>query len=480
MECRVFDIKAFRFAFVIASIVSLKATSQQTDNLNTLLVINKYDWTVNLDFDNSLLKATCKVEVTNSANRNVKKLTFVLYRLLTVRGVKSGETPLSFEQSIRSFEDQERLQSNFITVELEKPLQPKQSITLEIVYDGTLYGYTEVGWNYVRDRIDPNFTILRPDCMAYPELGYPANKINKQFPKPNFDYRIKIAVPDTLVAVNGGTLVTANTANGHATFEFKNIKKAWRMDVAISTYGKLSDNGLTVYYFKRDSTGAKKLLQALQNTTRLYTTWWGPVNNFTGFSIIEIPDGYGSQADVTSILQTASAFKDSTEVHQAYHELSHLWNVDLKAPSPRWEEGLATFIEYLTIEKLEHREYLDYVTNWFLQVVKREVERDPRLRTVPMVDFGKNGMTDYSYSLGMIAFRILYEIVEEEAFNQSVKTFYQQYANKEATTEDFARVTKLASGRDLSAFFNDWFFTTDYVQLLERQSTFNELVIHYK
>lgn len=472
--------KIFRLALVAVSMLTTETAAQKKNNYNTLLVINKYDWTVDLDFANSRLQATCRVEVTNDADEKVKKLPFLLYRLLKVRNVFSNGIPLSFEQRIQSFEDQEKLQSNFITVELKKTLLPDQSITIEIVYDGTLYGYREVGWNYVGDKIDPEFTILRPDCMAYPELGYPLNKINKQFPKPNFDYRIRVLIPDSLVAVNGGALVSTNSANGKTTFEFKNIKKAWRMDIAISKYEKLSDSGLTVNYFKKDSLGATKLLQALQKTTRLYTTWWGPQGNFSGFSIIEIPDGYGSQADVTSILQTASAFRNSTELHQVYHEISHLWNVNLKSPSPRWEEGLATFIEYLTIEKLEHREYLDYVTDWFLQVVRREVTNDERLKTVSMVDFGKHGMTDYSYSLGMIAFRILYEILGEEKFNQSLRAFYQEYSGKEASTEDFERVTKRVSGKDISAFFNDWFFTTGYIAHLERQSTFDEMVMIYR
>ncbi|MCK6617190.1 MAG: hypothetical protein L6Q51_06075 [Cyclobacteriaceae bacterium] len=467
-------------ASVAFSIVTMAAIAQQKDDYNTLLAINRYDWNVKLDFDNKLMEAICKVEIVNNSNRSVKKVPFVLYRLLTVREIKSEGTSLSFTQNIKSFEDHARLQSNFITVELNKPLRPNQSITLELKYDGTLYGYTEVGWNYVRDKIDPNFTILRPDCMAYPELGYPSHKINKQFSKASFDYRVSVTIPDSLVAVNGGSLVTTNSTNGHTTFEFENTEKAWRMDIAISNYRKLTDNGLLVYYFKQDSLGAKKVLEALRKTTNLYSNWWGPLNNFKGFSIIEIPDGYGSQADVTSILQAASAFKDSTEMHQAYHEISHLWNVNLKAPSPRWEEGLATFIEYLTIEKLEHREYLEYVTNWVLQVVRREVTNDTRLKTMPMVDFGKHGMTDYSYSLGMIAFRILYEILGEKDFNQSLKIFYQDYSMKEATTEDFVRITKLTSGRDLTTFFNDWFFTTRYVTHIEKEKTFEQLVMIYK
>lgn len=470
----------FLVTLLTCSVGRTPAATQPKDDYNTLLVVSRYDWAVRLDFGARLMEAKCLIEVKNTGHESVRKLPFVLYRLLTVRAVRSGDNRLSFKQRIESFDDHARLQSNFITIELKRPLQPNQSITLEIEYDGTLHGYTEAGWNYVKDRIDPEFTILRPDCMAYPEMGYPSNRINKMFPKGSFDYRIRITIPDSLVAVNGGVFVSANSMNGQTTFEFKNVEKAWRMDIVVAKYGKVTTNGLTVYYFKQDSTGAEKVLEALQKTIGLYTDWWGPLNNFNGFSLIEIPDGFGSQADVTSILQSESAFKDSTQIHQAYHEISHLWNVDLIAPSPRWEEGLATFIEYLTIEKLENRDYLNYVTDWFLQVVRREVREDTRLSNVPMIDFGKHGMTDYSYSVGMIAFRILFEIVGEEKFNQSLMTFYQANFDKEATTEDFFQIASRITGRDLSAFFGDWFFTTNYTRHLEKRSTFRDLVMVYK
>jgi hypothetical protein len=58
-----------------------------------------------------------------------------------------------------------------------------------------------------------------------------------------------------------------------------------------------------------------------------------------------------SQADVAAILLAAAAFRDSTD-HELYHEVAHLWNppaTDL--PSPRWNEGLSSFLEYLAEEQ---------------------------------------------------------------------------------------------------------------------------------
>ena len=63
--------------------------------------------------------------------------------------------------------------------------------------------------------------------------------------------------------------------------------------------------------------------------------------------MIEVPDGWGSQADVTCILQTAAAFRDPARLVEVYHEVSHLWNVPATdLPSPRWDEGLATFLQF--------------------------------------------------------------------------------------------------------------------------------------
>ncbi len=455
--------------------------SQANTSPVTGLAITNYDWKISIDYNKEMLFASCEIEVKNESESKIIQLPFILYRLLKVTSVKtSGTLPLSFTQDIKPFEDNNLLQVNFIRVTLKKPLLPKQSTKLVIDYEGTLHGYEEVGWLYVKDKIDPEFTILRPDCKAYPELGYPSNRINEQFPKGNFNYHISVTLPDFLVVVNGGFLKEKRSERGVSSYQFTNIKKAWRMDICISKYGVLSKNGLSVYYFNKDSLGAQTVLRYAQKVIELYTKWWGPLAEFKSFTIIEIPQGFGSQADVTSILQSSSAFNDSTEMRQLYHELSHLWNVDLVEPSPRWEEGLATFIEYLTIERLENRAYLDYVSDWYMGVLKREVKSNEALRTIPLIDFGKKGMTDYSYSLGMITFRLFYEIVGEEKFNEIIRKWYTQHNSVIPTTNDFMELSRQASEVDLSEFFNDWFITSNYVDLLEKNYSFQELVRVYK
>lgn len=136
-------------------------------------MITKYDWDITVDYSKPSIYSTCVIEIKNLSDKKVSTLPSVLYRLLKVTSVTDENISLPFSQRIQSFEDQKKLQSNFISIRLKKPLIPTQTIKIKIAYEGILYGYTEVGWNYVQDKLNPEFTILRPD---YPSTN-PKNRM---------------------------------------------------------------------------------------------------------------------------------------------------------------------------------------------------------------------------------------------------------------------------------------------------------------
>ena len=74
------------------------------------------------------------------------------------------------------------------------------------------------------------------------------------------------------------------------------------MDIAISNYQLLEKDKNKIYYFSPDSAGAQNIMKAVDQSLNVYSNWFGPLDNFQGFTVIEVPEGYGSQADVTSIL----------------------------------------------------------------------------------------------------------------------------------------------------------------------------------
>ena len=88
------------------------------------------------------------------------------------------------------------------------------------------------------------------------------------------------------------------------------------------------------FAFPEDAQGGRDLLGSLTAALALYSQWFGPLADFRGLTVIEVPNGFGSQADAAAIVQEAGAFKDRAGRDTFYHELSHLWDVPANDPLP--------------------------------------------------------------------------------------------------------------------------------------------------
>src|ERR1035437_7898085 len=93
---------------------------------------------------------------------------------------------------------------------------------------------------YVKNNINPLFTILRMDSYAYPVQGVPSWEKNRAEEHSNFDYTVSVTVPDSLIVINGGKLLSKKIAKGNGEYIYENLKPASRMDVTIAKYSTLS------------------------------------------------------------------------------------------------------------------------------------------------------------------------------------------------------------------------------------------------
>ena len=165
---------------------------------------------------------------------------------------------------------------------------------------------------------------------------------------------------------------------------------------------------------------------------------------------------------------------------ELYHELSHLWNApDLENPTPRWNEGLAMFMQDLLRERVD---------SWAGRVdserddsarVKGIVAADSSLRRVPMIDYGKANNTDRSYSVGELMFATLFDLVGEVEFDRIVGGYYQRFG-KGGTTRDFISFAERSSSHDLSGFFGDWLLSTRWVDVVGSGTSTADLAGHYR
>jgi len=452
------------------------------------LILKTIDYKLDLkiDYENEKILGNCQLTVFNPSEQPIRHIPLTLYRLLKVTSVKDGQrVDLSFTQQVLSFEDWEQLQVNYIEVSLKNPIQQGERKTISIQYQGYLLGYSETGMRYVKDRVDEEFTIIRPDCKAYPEVGYPSWKVNRAAGLQSFNYLVNVTVPESLVVANGGKLVSRVSTNGLVTYSYRNIKPAWRIDVAIAQYGILEDkvNMLRVFHFQEDKEGARMVIDAMRKTMELFTDWFGPLRDSQGFAVIEIPEGYGSQTDVTCIIQTRSAFQSKEQLYQFYHEISHLWGVEACDPLPsRFEsEGLAMFLQYLAQEKLENKKgALEYGVERLSESFRQKCQKNPKCQDVPVIDYGKEMLTDLSYSKGMILFYVLYELVGENEFFKIMGSFYQKYNQTGATSDNFVNHAKEVSSVDLTKFFEEWVYGTESSEYIINEIPIEEIVKKYR
>jgi hypothetical protein len=426
--------------------------------------ITSYDLRYRIDFNEQ--KLFCAASLTLNHVKTGDTLHLLLYRLLKVRSVATSDgRKLRFSQNVISFSDWDNFQVNSISIYLAGASK------INIEYDGYLFGYIETGMSYVKDHINPEFTILRMDSYAYPVQGITNWENNRAEGLSNFNYKVSVRIPDSLNVINGGKLVSkVNYADNTTEYIYINNKPAWRIDLAIAKYQEIHDKGFSVYYFPQDSLGAKVISTNIRKVSNLYSAWFGNISS-SGYSIIELPDDYGSQADVSCILQTAAAFKSDELMYELYHEISHLWNVSAndKQPCRLESEGLAMFLQYLTVEKLNDKHgYLDSAVAKTLFRLKKKLDTDTQFAKTPMIDYGKKNMTSFSYTKGLLFFYLFYKLVGEESFLSGLKMFYNEYRGSGATTRQFTDfIAKNVNNKRIGLLVNSWVFTNESSQQIK-------------
>jgi len=466
-------------ALIAFLIMSCICSAEESDTKLLLKTID-YKLDLKIDYDLEKLFGDCELTVLNPSNQPINQIPLLLYRLLTIKSVKDkNNIDIPFSQEVLSIAGWEKIQTNVIKISLNKKINPGEKRTIRLQYEGYLLGYSEAGWFYVKDHIDKKFTIIRTDGFGYPIIGYPTEDDMMAIVGERYNYLINVTIPRGVIVANGGKLIKKIELDKEITYSYESIKPSWRIDIAISDYRLLKKKGNKVFYFKQDTIGAQCVMQDLEKSLNLYTEWFGPLHNYQGYTIIEVPKGYGSQADVTSVLLLADNFQHPDEVYGIYHEMSHQWNVKPLDPRPcRFQsEGLAQFLQYLLAEKLNNEENaVKEAAERYMRQFQEASNKNPKYKTIPISEYGIHDMTNFSYTMGMVVFTIFYEMVGGDQFNKIIGSFYSKYYSTGATLDDFVTHCKEISSVDLTKFFDDWINTTRAINHIIEGKTLDEMI----
>lgn len=450
----------------------------------------EYQLELRIDFEhkewwmayNNELDGVASIHVRNVGDMSVTEIPILLNRLMEISKVVIGGKEVSLSvQQIVSLEGWSTYQVRYSLAKLHEPILPGDERILAIHYSGPIAGYTEAGMSYVREKIDSKFTIIRPETLAYPHLVYPNEKdlVHQWRGADSFDQQIKVQIPNEYVVASGFPLTRLDSAAGFRSWSFISTSASSQIILPIAKYSHLDIGSNKLYFFHEDETGAKMVAKSLITVLDLYKKWFGPLRDSSSFSVAEIPEGFGSQALLPTILQEQSAFGRPESIGELFHEVSHLWNVKDPEMNPmRWNEGLAMFLQYITIDEIEHSNRFVHEMDKNVKSLKAYFERYPNNRIIPFREYGKMGMTSQSYSTGAIFFGILSAKLGREKLLSIVGQFYQLYFQKGATPEEFTKFL-ISKDTSLSRIVDDWFYGSNYSTMVSNL-TFEQIVSEYR
>lgn len=447
--------------------------------------VRDYSLNLRLHLREERLEAEARMGLVNDSQQSFTELPFILYRLLDVQSVTDGlGSPLEFSQSVVKFADEQTLQVNFIRIRLEKLLGPGESTDIIMKYSGSIFGYPEV-MRYVQDRISESYSLLRPDGLAYPMLAYPTWKSESQAYQSRFTYDVHVAVPSGYSVACGGDLKEMVQRGDSTLFAYESKVPTWRIDIAVAKFRVLKDEvkRLGVFALPEDETGATKVLNGMRRAIDFYSRYFGELKDYQGYTAIEIPDGWGSQASDHYLLQSAAAFKDTQRISEVYHELAHSWNAKGKPEVQRcrwFDEAFASYFQALAIR--EFNGWAAFENDMILSrdlFVQRALD-DKRNYDTPIAEYGKYEIGGNSYTKGAWSLYVLHQLVGEEQFKQIIRTFLSEFRGREADFKDFQNTAEHVAGRDLTKYFHEWIYGAESSRYLVEKVPVREIVEMYK
>jgi hypothetical protein len=278
----------------------------------------------------------------------------------------------------------------------------------------------------------------------------------------------------------GGELQDRIQRDSLTTWKYRSIGPVPFLNITIAPYLELDGPTTRIFYFPADSEGARMLQEAVAAAMDRFTRWFGSLPQRPRLVVMEIPQGLGSQASLTSgIIQTADAFRTRSELRQVYHELSHLWNVtDLEQPSPRWNEGLASFLERRMAAELDGWDGWDAHLEWAVRTVLDRCAPPAPCDTVPFQAYGAAGLTDRSYTVGLLMFYALYRVLGADAFDRAYRGFFLKYRDTGASAAELAAAFHRESPA-CDAIFADWLTTTRWYARLASGEPLAQIIGSY-
>ena len=374
-------------------------------------------------------------------------------------------------------------ESTILKVTLPTPILPHSRTVLGLDFEGQVPVMIRRAGRNSPDGVALSMAQWYPKMVAYDHKGWHTTEyLGREFYGVWGNFDVKITLDKTYLVGASGVLQNPNEIGFG--YEDKGVKvpttksatKTWHFIAErvhdftwaadpqyIHDKHQLADGKTIHFIYKKYKDTWKQIQEPMLKVFDYYNQLVGKYP-WPQYSFIQGGDGGMEYAMCTLMV---GGEKYERLVGTAAHELAHAWFQHLlatdEAAYPWMDEGFTSYIEYLAEHQIlktkKTANPFDSAYKGYFGLVKSGFQE-------PTITHSDRFATNYAYSVtayykGLLFLTQLDYLMGNEALQKTLKRYYNEYAFKNPTPNDFIRIAEKVSGMQLQWFLNE-FMETDH------------------
>lgn len=374
-------------------------------------------------------------------------------------------------------------ESTILKVTLPNPILPHSRTVLGLDFEGQVPVMIRRAGRNSPDGVALSMAQWYPKMVAYDHKGWHTTEyLGREFYGVWGNFDVKITLDKTYLVGASGVLQNPNEIGFG--YEDKGVKvpttksatKTWHFIAErvhdftwaadpqyVHDKHQLADGKTIHFIYKKYKDTWKQIQEPMLKVFDYYNQLVGKYP-WPQYSFIQGGDGGMEYAMCTLMV---GGEKYERLVGTAAHELAHAWFQHLlatdEAAYPWMDEGFTSYIEYLAEHQIlktkKTANPFESAYKGYFGLVKSGFQE-------PTITHSDRFATNYAYSVtayykGLLFLTQLDYLMGNEALQKTLKRYYNEYAFKNPTPNDFIRIAEKVSGMQLQWFLNE-FMETDH------------------
>jgi hypothetical protein len=366
-------------------------------------------------------------------------------------------------------------QNTAVRIELPDPLQPGEQTTIAMDFNQTVP--EEMGGNYgLYIYLDDILALDQffPIIPVYDEEGW-----NVEDPPINADmiftdeafFEVEVSAPQGLILAGSGIELDASDQSDRQVVRFIGgpqrdffLAASERFESASK---KVGDTTLTSYFPEEYHDSGMIVLETAEHALNSYNERFG-LYPYTELDLISTPMNAGGMEYSGATSLSLLYFDPDYQVNSLLfletivaHEVGHQWFFNQvmsdQIDEPWLDEALVQYVTYLYyVDRYGASNAVGIVNNWYQRWGNVDAAQIPIGKPA-----GAYTVREYSpivYGRGPLFFAALRDQIGEEAFNDLLRIYLDDYRWGIADGEDFKALAEETCDCDLTALFNEWVY----------------------